>query len=183
MSVTPMSVSTSAIERVRRLVVPILADLGLELYDLEQAGGSVRVLVDRPGGADLEAIADATRMISRELDHIDPMPGRYTLEVSTPGLERPLRTPAHYRGALGVLVTVRTLPEVAGERRVRGVLTEVDDDGITVRLAEASDHAAAGDGAERRLAYHEIERAKTVFEWGPSPKPGSSPKPRKKAAS
>ena len=164
----------SSLDRVRTLVVPILADLGLELYDLENAGGAVCVLVDRPGGADLEAVAEATRMISRQLDLEDPMPGSYTLEVSTPGLERPLRTPAHFQKSLGSVIAVRTQAGVDGDRRVRGVLRAVDDQGITVALEGSADLA------ERRLAYGEIDRAKTVFEWGAAPKPGTQ---RKKAAS
>ena len=78
-----MSVS----DRVRDLVAPICTDLGLELYDVEHTGGKVRVTVERPGGVDLEALSIATRLISRELDERDPVPGRYQLEVSSPGLE------------------------------------------------------------------------------------------------
>ena len=70
------------VERVHELITPILADLGLDLYDLDHAGGVLRVVVDRPGGVDMTAIADATRLISRELDHTDPIPGRYQLEVT-----------------------------------------------------------------------------------------------------
>lgn len=156
-------------DRVMAIVVPVLADLGMELYDLEASGSLVRVTVDRPGGVDLDAIELATRIISRELDHADPIPGRYTLEVSSPGLERPLRTPAHFRGALGRVVQVRTQPGVEGERRVQGVLAAADDDGVTV-VVTGDDGAPAG--TERRLAYDQIERARTVFEWGGQPKPG-----------
>ena len=161
-------------DRVRELITPLLADLGLELDDLELAGGMLRVTIDRPGGVDLDAIAEATRIISRELDHSDPIPGRYTLEVSSPGLERPLRTPAHFAKAIGAAVSVRTHARVEGERRVHGQLIAADDDGITV----------AADGpegpVERRLRYDEIERARTVFEWAPAPKPGSTRRPAAK---
>lgn len=165
---------STVIERITDLVAPILSDLGVELYDLEHTGGIVRVVVDRPGGIDLEAIAEITRNVSRALDHADPMPGRYTLEVTSPGLERTLRTPAHFAGAVGTVVSVRTLPTVEGERRARGVLTEADDAGITVR---DEDHLM-----DRRLRYDEIERAKTVFEWGPAPKPGQAKRRRDNAA-
>ena len=151
------AVSTT-IERVRDLALPILADLGLELYDLEYVGGVVRITIDRPGGVDLGAISSVTRMVSRELDHADPLPGEYTLEVSSPGLERVLRTPAHYEGALGTTVSVKTQPFVDGERRVQGVLEQVDDTGIVV--------------AGRRLEYGDIDKARTVFEWGGEPKGG-----------
>ena len=151
------------VERVQPLVTPIVADLGLSLYDLEHNGGTLRVVVDRDGGVDLEDIALATRLISRELDHRDPIPGRYTLEVTSPGLERALRTPEHYRRAVGATVAVRTLPHVDGDRRVEGVLIAADGDHFTVR---------PDDGPERSLDIADVERARTVFAWGPAPKPG-----------
>lgn len=161
------------IERVRRLVTPIVADLGLDLYDLEFRGGTLRVTIDTPpgseGGVDLDTIALATRLVSRDLDHHDPVPGRYTLEVTSPGLERHLRTPAHFLREVGKTVSLR-LRDASGEaRRVQGVLTAADDDTATIRL-----DAADPDGAtERTVPYHQIDRARTVFVWGPSPKPGS----------
>jgi ribosome maturation factor RimP len=152
----------SVVDRVHQLVAPVLAGLGLDLYDLDYVAGTLRVTVDRPGGVDLDSIAIATRLISRELDHADPLPGRYTLEVTSPGLERPLRTPRHFAAAVGTTVAIRTQPEVEGERRVQGIVLAADDDAVVVRT---------GDGTERRLAYEEIERARTVFEWGPAARP------------
>jgi ribosome maturation factor RimP len=155
----------SVTERVRTLVSPLLADLGLEIYDLEHAGGVLRVTIDREGGVDLDTIALATRIVSRELDHSDPIPGRYTLEVTSPGLERTLRTPAHFAGAVGTVVNVRTVPEAEGERRAKGELVAADDDGITVRQEN---------GVTRFVRYEDIERARTVFEWGPTPRPAKT---------
>src|SRR5262249_32091406 len=109
---------TTTTDRIRELVLPLLSDLGLSLYDLEHAGGVVRITIARPGGVDLETIALATRIVSRELDHADPVPGHYTLEVTSPGLERALRTPDHFRAAVGSVVAVRTQPGVEGDRRV-----------------------------------------------------------------
>ncbi len=159
----------SVVERVRPLVTPIVTDLGLDLYDLEHTGGTLRVVVSKPGGVDLDTISLATRLISRELDAADPFPGRYTLEVSSPGLERRLRTPEHFAGAVGSLVAVRTHPEVEGPRRLQGVLGVADDDGIVIRVLEGPDVG------EHRLAYHDVERARTVFEWGGAPKPSGKP--------
>ena len=165
---------STLIERVRPIVAPICTDLGLDLYDLEMASGTVRVTIDRDGGVDLEAIALATRLISRELDHTDPIPGKYTLEVSSPGLERNLRTADHFQRVIGWNVQVRTLPTADGDRRVRGVLVAADVDGFTVR-------PVLDDGTEapeRRLAYADVERAKTLFEWGGQPKPGAAQRDR-----
>jgi ribosome maturation factor RimP len=125
-------------------------------------------VVDKPGGVDLAVIADATRLISRELDHADPIPGRYQLEVTSPGLERTLRTPAHFQGALGATVKVRTHAHVEGERRSEGKLTTADDQGITITITTAG----RDESSTRRLAYADIERARTVFLWEPAPKPG-----------
>ncbi len=84
------------------------------------AGGVLAVTVDRAGGVDLDALTTANRAVSRALDELDPIPGRYSLEVSSPGLERPLRTPAHFARAIGETITVKTRPQVPGERRRRG---------------------------------------------------------------
>lgn len=157
----------STADEIRRLVAPVVEDMGLELDHVEFAGGLLRITVDRVGGVDVEALARASESVSRVLDDEDPVPGRYTLELTSPGLERPLRTPAHYRRYIGTKVNVKTRPEVEGERRIEGVLEEADDEGFTV--------------AGRRLSYDEVERAKTVFEWGGQPKPGKTPKKTQKA--
>jgi ribosome maturation factor RimP len=156
-------------DNVRALVEPVCTDLGLELVDVELAGGVLRVTIDREGGVDIEAISLVTRETSRLLDHHDPVPGRYTLEVSSPGLERTLRTPTHFAKAIGRTVRVKTKPSVEGERRLDGVLVLADDEGIEVAEGDAA-------GPRRRVAYDDIERARTVFEWGPAPKPGKAPK-------
>ena len=98
------------------------------------------------------------------LDELDPFPGRYTLEVSSPGLERRLRTPGHFERAIGEMVTVRTLPDTVEVRRVRGVVTAADAAGLTLEGPEVP-------GGSMRIAYDQIERARTVFEWGPVGRP------------
>jgi ribosome maturation factor RimP len=170
-------VQVSVSDRVRDLVAPVCTDLGLEIYDVEHASGKVRVTVDRPGGVDLAALAVATRLISRELDERDPIPGGYQLEVSSPGLERPLRTPAHFQRAVGRTVSLRLHPSAGEVRRISGVLTEADADGVTV-LVDA-DTSAGADGTEpatARIRLADIERARTTFAWGGQPKPGKGPR-------
>jgi len=114
----------SNLKRVHSLVAPIIADLKLDLYDLEFRGGTLRVTIDTPagstGGVDLEAIALATRLIGREFDHHDPVPGHYTLEVTSPGL-------AHYQREIGKTIAVRLRDKVNVGRRVQGVLVSADD--------------------------------------------------------
>jgi ribosome maturation factor RimP len=157
-------VVVTVVDTVERLVAPILHDLGLELYDVEFGGGKLAVTIHRAGGVDLDTIALVTRLLGRELDHADPVPGRYHLEVSSPGLERTLRTPAHFRGAIGETVAVRTTSGADDERRIQGELIEADDDALTIRDAATS--------SPRRVAYADVDRARTVFTWGPGPKPG-----------
>lgn len=154
-----MSAATE-IDRVRALVEPIVSDLRLDLYDVERRGGTIRVTLDAPsGGAEpitLDSIALATRLISRELDHADPIAGRYTLEVSTPGLERQLRTPEHFARSVGATVALRLRDVASEERRVEGTLAAADDDAVTVELAS---------GERRQIAYSTIDKARTVFDW------------------
>jgi len=82
----------SVADRVRRIVEPLLAEQGLECFDVEFGGGRLVVMADRPGGVDLDALTEATHRISAALDREDPVPGHYLLEVSSPGLERRLRS-------------------------------------------------------------------------------------------
>lgn len=151
----------TATDRVRDIVVPLVVDADLDLYDLDLAGGVLQVLVDKPGGADIGVISTLARSISRALDEHDPIDGSYVLEVGSPGLERPLRLPAHYAGALGSTVKVKTKPGVEGERRLEGTITTADATSITVQ---------SPDGDERTLRYEDIERARTTFQWGAAAK-------------
>jgi len=153
---------TTTVDRVRDLIAPLVADADLDLYDLDLAGGVLSVLVDAPGGADIDAISRLARAVSRALDEQDPIQGSYALEVGSPGLERPLRTPAHYAGAIGTTVRVKTRPGTDGDRRVEGTVTAADATDVTIRTA-------AGD--ERTIPYDDIERARTTFEWGSAAKP------------
>ncbi|HEV3280083.1 MAG TPA: ribosome maturation factor RimP [Acidimicrobiales bacterium] len=144
---------------------PVMGAVGLELVDVELRSGVLLVTVDRDGGVDLDALTEANRSASAALDELDPIPGRYALEVSSPGVERTLRTPAHFSRAVGETVTVKTRPQVAGDRRLRGRLLAADDGGF--------DLAVEGADEPLRLAYGDIDRARTVFEWGGAPRPGA----------
>jgi len=165
------------LQRVRELIQPIASDLGLDLYDLEQRGGTLRVTIDTPpgseAGVDMDQIALATRLISREMDHHDPMPGRYTLEVTSPGVERTLRTPAHFQREIGKTINIRLVDPNAEPRRFEGVLVAADDATATVRVDDDS-------MTERTVDLVDIDRARTVFVWGPQPKPGGKGASKKK---
>ena len=161
-------------ERLWGLVAPYVEAEGIELDDLEVVGQGngtiVRVTVDGPvahnGGRDsvpVDRIAALSRGLSRLLDAEDPIAGAYTLEVSSPGLERKLRRPSHYRKSLGREVKVKTHAPVDDARQHRGNLAAADADGFTVEI----------DGQSRTIAYENVASARTVFEWEKASKPGT----------
>ncbi|MEZ5380767.1 MAG: ribosome maturation factor RimP [Microthrixaceae bacterium] len=156
--------------KLTEIIEPVVAAAGLSLYDAEFRGSSLLVMVESDDGVNLDQVAAVSRAISRHLDEDDPIPGTYTLEVSTPGLERRLRRPHHFQGAIGETVKVKLHPGAPGERRADGELAAADDTTATIRTA---------DGVERSVAYADIDRARTHFEWGPAPKPGKGSKPGK----
>jgi ribosome maturation factor RimP len=178
---------TTDLDSIREIVAPILVSLGLDLYDVELTGvghaRGVRVVVERrdrdghSGGVDLDTISDATRVLAPALTATAVLRDSDVLEVSSPGLERPLRRPEHFQSALGMIVSVKYLRD--GETvRGRGTIVAVDDDGIELEIEPAPD-AAPGDRPNPRLAYTDIVACRTVFEWGPAPRPGRGSKPGK----
>jgi ribosome maturation factor RimP len=146
-------------ETIVAAVEPVLAPLGLELFDVQFTGAgrarTVRVVVDCDGGVDLDAITAASERIQPVLDDLDGL-GPFALEVSSPGLERSLSRPEHFRRAVGETVSVKVRDAEAEGRRIRGQLVAADDRGVTV---------AAEHGAEQ-ADYDQITQARTVFEWG-----------------
>ena len=178
--------SDAIIERVTRMIAPLVADLHLDLYDIEFRGGVLRVTLDTPpgsaAGVDIDTLALVTRMISRDFDHDDPMPGHYTLEVTSPGLERTLRTPAHFQREVGKTVAIRLRDTGGADRRLQGTLVSATETECVVRIdpepapkAGKKNSAPPAEPTERTIAYEQIDRAKTVFIWGPAPKPGKQP--------
>jgi ribosome maturation factor RimP len=157
---------TGAGERLWHLLEPYLAAENVELDDLDVRGGGrgrlVRVLVDAPGGLGVDRIAELARGLSRLLDEQDPVNGSYTLEVSSPGLERKLRRPLHYEKAIGREVDIKTGTEVDGVTRHRGELKQFVDESVHLDV----------DGQARVIPLEAITQAKTVFRWEKSPKPG-----------
>ena len=106
-----MSATDTQLEAVRAAVEPAVQALGLDLYDVELLGGAgartLRVTVTREGGVDLDAITAVTQAVSPVIDGADAVNGPYLLEVSSPGVERSLRRPEHYAGAVGEQVAIK----------------------------------------------------------------------------
>ena len=155
-------------------IEPVLTAIGLELYDVELTTSgrarTLRVTIDRDGGVDIDTITTATERISPVLDAKGGPAGPYALEVSSPGLERRLRRPEHFRRAVGETVTVKTREPEGEIQRLRGQLLDADEDGFVLDTGAGT----------QRARYDDVVQARTVFEFGPAPKPGKSKKRAKK---
>lgn len=155
---------TDAPEELWNVIAEYLGAEHLELDDVEVLGSHkkgriVRVTVD---GVGLDRLSDLSRGISRLLDENDVIAGSYNLEVSSPGLERKLRRPAHWQKVIGRTVTVKTRDEVDGARRHDGVVVSAGDDAAELNI----------DGSQRRIPYEQVNTARTVFVWEKPTKPG-----------
>lgn len=162
-------------DTVAELLEPIVASLGADLVDVDFNGGILRLTVDQEGGVTTDVLATVNRTVSPILDQHDPVPGRYTLEVSSPGVERKLTKFAHFERAVGENVIVKREPGL-DPRRIKGALVEIEgDDLATATLvvdATEFDGVDLPDVDRFRVAMNEIDTARTVFDWGPAPKPG-----------
>lgn len=146
------------------VVEPYLAAEQLELDDLELTGrGRGRLLRVTVDGEDVgvDRLAEVSRGLSRLLDDEPGLQDHYRLEVSSPGLERKLRRPAHYRKSMGREVVVKTAG-AEGKATYRGTLTDADEARFTVDAEEGP----------VSVSYEDVVTAKTVFRWERAPKPG-----------
>jgi ribosome maturation factor RimP len=146
-------------EKLIALIEPLLGNLGYELVDLEFGGGrtsgTLRVFIDRATGVGIDDCERVSREISALLDVHDPIPMTYRLEVSTPGLDRVLRNPAHFARFAGARVEVELVAPRDGRRRYTGQLVQAGATGIELAV----------DGEQVQLDYTEIFRARLVPEW------------------
>jgi len=126
------------VERVRSVASRVTADRGFELVDVEmkQAAGNrlVRLYVDKPGGIGLDDLQSVSEEVSAVLDAEDPIEGHYTLEVSSPGLDRPLKTEADYRRFAGRLAKLSSYEPVEGRRHWTGRIVSCEDGVVTLEL-------------------------------------------------
>ena len=138
---------------------PVLEELGLELVDLEYLGSPtgkiLRVFIDSPRGVDLDTCALASEKVSRILDEKDFIDSEYSLEVSSPGAERPIKKPKDFKRFIGSKVAVKTINRSKEDRRnYSGKLIEADLFGFAIEL----------DDTKIEFKYEEVKSARLVLE-------------------
>jgi ribosome maturation factor RimP len=153
------------------LIEPLLTQLGYELVELGLAAGrshaQLRLFIDRESGVGIEDCERVSHEVSALLDVHDPIPTAYTLEVSTPGLDRLLRTPAHFARFAGQRVMVELLVPRGDRRRYTGKLLGLQSEAAQLDV----------DGVVETVLLSEIERARLVPEW---PESKYAPKRKKR---
>jgi ribosome maturation factor RimP len=150
----------AVLDEVRDLAGAVVRQRSLRLWDVEiggQPGRSVvRIFVDAEGGIDLDTVAQVSEEISRALDLKDTIPGRYTLEVSSPGLERNLKSPEHFQACKGLTAVVKTKERmVADSHRLEGVIADAGPESVRIETPLQ----------QVEVPYGEIKSARTLFEW------------------
>jgi ribosome maturation factor RimP len=131
----------------------------VELVLLEEAGNRrnkiLRLYIDRPGGVNHDLCAKVSAAVGKALDEVDAYEGAYTLEVSSPGIERPLRKRSHFEAQIGRRVYIKTREPVQGSKVWQGILLEVGQDAVVVEEA----------GREARILLEEIASAHLMYEF------------------
>lgn len=145
-----------AVQQVTELLRPIAARMGLETVDVEVSGEAhhtvLRVLMDRPeGGITVAECAKVSEALSRQLDLYDLFPHRYTLEVSSPGLDRPLRSDEDFRRFAGRRAEITTYAPQEGQRRFRGIVLGVIGDAVVLQLDQRQVQVSKDQIAQARL--------------------------------
>ena len=133
---------------------PRAAEEGIEIVTVEVVGAkkapTIRVYIDTPEGVSFDQLASSQRWINDIMDEIDPFPGAYMLEVSSPGIDRPLRTPAHFAGFAGEVAVIATKAPIDGRSKWTGKLAGMEGDDVLLEV----------DGIVEHIAITEIKRAR-----------------------
>ncbi len=125
-------------DRLQEIISPILWTLGIELVDVVCVGQGprsvVRVLINKPGGVTITDCEQAHKALGPALDVADPFPHAYTLEVSSPGLDRPFKRLQDYQRAVGKVVSLKLRQPVEGQWKITGRLIEVDERAVVLAI-------------------------------------------------
>jgi ribosome maturation factor RimP len=155
--------SRPVVDRIKEAISPILWTLGLELVDVMCLGQGprsiVRVFIDKPGGVTLTDCERAHVALSPALDVTDPFPHAYTLEVSSPGLDRPFKRIQDYHRAIGKRVSLRLKQPLGGQWRVVGILTGLGEATLSLLVTDPSPEHTV------RVELASISEAKLVVTW------------------
>jgi len=147
--------------RVKEMLEPTVNELGYVLWDVEYvkegAEWFLRITLDSEEGININDCEKVHMAISPMLDEADPIEGSYRLEVSSPGIERDLKTPMHYKACLGWDVEVRLFTAVDGRKVIKGVLVGYDEDNGSFAISE--------NGNEIVLEKNVVSKIKTVYEF------------------
>ena len=143
-------------QRLTELLAPTVEATGFELLGIEfmSAGrhSTLRLYIDHPDGITVDNCAQVSREVSAILDVEDPIPNEYNLEVSSPGLDRPLFTPAHFAKVVGQKIEVKIAIPQEGRRRFKGQLQAIEDDMLVIEV----------DGKQYRLLMDNVDKANVV---------------------
>jgi len=121
-------------ERLLAMLEPVVAGLGYELVELEHKAPLLRIYIDKAGGISVDDCALVSGQVAAVLDVEDPIGGGYTLEVSSPGFDRPLRTEAHFRAQLGKRAKLELGVPQDGRRRFTGTLLGIEGGTVTIEV-------------------------------------------------
>lgn len=151
----------ATLKRVWELAVPLAEGEGLEIVDIEfryegsRGGRVLRLYLDKSGGANVDDLSRISRHLGEFLDAQDTIDGAYTLEVSSPGINRPLKKPAHFARFIGKRIRVRTRDMIDGRRSFLGILKEVAEDGVVLTQ----------EGKGYRIPFSVIEKSNYEHDW------------------
>lgn len=127
-------------EVIQEIIEPVIAALGLQLWGIEYMGQGkhtlLRIYIDKEGGVDVDDCAEASRQISSILDVEDPISTEYTLEVSSPGLDRILFTLDQFKQYVGAEIKTKLSENFEGRRNFQGILTEILDEEVVLVAGE-----------------------------------------------
>ncbi|HET7313634.1 ribosome maturation factor RimP [Salinisphaera sp.] len=141
--------------RLHKLLEPVVTDLGYELWHLESVGSGksavLRLYIDSPEGIDIEDCEAVSHEVSAALDVADDGNAGYRLEVSSPGLDRPLATAAHFERFVGERARVNMFAPVSGQRKFRGRILAVKGQVVELACDDATYELPVGDMAKARL--------------------------------
>ncbi|HHT72499.1 MAG TPA: ribosome maturation factor RimP [Firmicutes bacterium] len=150
---------TNLVSQVALWVEEIIADGPIELVDVEYVkeahGWVLRVFLDKPGGIDVEDCRSVSEVLSDVLDREDPIPGPYSLEVSSPGLERPLKKESDYVRFAGRLANIRTYQAINGQKNFQGTLMGIEDGKVLIEI----------DGEATAIPLDMISKARLAVEF------------------